>query len=136
MNSKFGFESPFSDEIDKLLDTIQQDAKTFRETYENNANMEVLLSKLSSSKDANVRYQCMKVLNDGLGGEGEAGKGNGGAVARIAALSLSAVAGSWLIESQERNYKGLRSRRNLDNDCPDKVVESLLSAVRSVGVTY
>lgn len=89
-------------------------------------NMEVLLSKLSSSKDAAVRSRCMKALNDGLGAS----------TSRVAALSLSAVAGSWLIENKERSYEGLRSRRNLDNNCPDAVVESLLTAVRSVGVTY
>jgi oligoendopeptidase F len=89
-------------------------------------NMEVLLSKLSSSKDASVRGQCMKALNDGLSSS----------TSRVAALSLSAVAGSWLIENKERSYQGLRSRRNLENNCPDAVVESLLTAVRSVGVTY
>ena len=88
-------------------------------------NMEVLLSRLSSSKDANVRASCLKALNDGLSQS----------LVRIAALSLSAVSGSWLIENQERNYKNLRSRRNLDNNCPDEVVDSLLSGVRSEGVS-
>ena len=40
----------------------------------------------------------------------------------------------WLIENKERNYKNLRSRRNLDNNCPDEVVDSLLNGVRSAGV--
>lgn len=87
-------------------------------------NMEVLLSRLSSSKDADVRAECLHKLNEGLGG----------AVSRIASLSLSAVSGSWLIENKERNYTNLRSRRNLDNNCPDAVVDSLLQAVRSAGV--
>ena len=89
-------------------------------------NMEILLSKLSSSKDAEVRAKCLNVLNSGLGG----------GLVRIAALSLSAVSGSWLIENKERSYANLRSRRNLDNNCPDEVVDSLLEATRSVGVTY
>ncbi|KAL3933719.1 MAG: hypothetical protein SGBAC_010268 [Bacillariaceae sp.] len=92
----------------------------------NKMNMQLLLGKMSSSKDATTRATCMKALNDGLGNS----------VSRIAALSLSGVAGSWLIENKERSYQGLRSRRNLDNNCPDKVVDSLLEAVRSDGVTY
>lgn len=56
-------------------------------------NLEVLLSKLSSSKDATVRAHCLEQLNNGLNG----------AVARVAALSLSSVAGSWLIENKERS---------------------------------
>ena len=87
-------------------------------------NMEVLLSKMSSSKDAAFRAKCMKVLNNGL-------KEN---IVRVAALSLSTVSGSWLIENKERKYATLRSRRNLDNNCADPCVESLLSGVRSQGV--
>jgi len=87
-------------------------------------NMEVLLSKLSSSKDATVRAKCLRVLNQGLNQS----------ITRVAALSLSAVSGSWLIENKERKYATLRSRRNLDNNCPDNVVESLLAGVRSEGV--
>ena len=87
-------------------------------------NMEVLLSKLSSSKDAAVRAKCLRVLNEGLNQS----------ITRVAALSLSAVSGSWLIENKERKYATLRSRRNLDNNCPDNVVESLLMGVRSEGV--
>lgn len=66
-------------------------------------NMEVLLSKMQSSTNAEFRAKCLKTLNDGLGGS----------VARTAALSLSAVAGGWLIENKERKYETLRSRRNL-----------------------
>lgn len=87
-------------------------------------NMEVLLSKMQSSTDAAFRAECLKTLNDGLSGS----------VARTAALSLSAVAGGWLIENKERKYEALRSRRNLDNNCPDAVVDSLLDGVREAGV--
>lgn len=87
-------------------------------------NMEVLLSRMSSSKNADVRAHCLKTLNEGLGGS----------VTRIAALSLSSVAGSWLIENKERSYQDLRSRRNLDNNCPDAVVTSLLKGVKTAGV--
>ncbi|KAL3801955.1 hypothetical protein HJC23_010299, partial [Cyclotella cryptica] len=87
-------------------------------------NMEVLLSKMQSSNDAEFRAKCLKTLNDGLAGS----------ISRTAALSLSAVAGGWLIENRERKYESLRSRRNLDNNCPDAVVNSLLDGVREAGV--
>jgi|EP00670_Eutreptiella_braarudii_P013817 pepF/M3 family oligoendopeptidase len=87
-------------------------------------NMEVLLSRMSSSSDAAFRAKCLKALNDSLAGS----------VSRTAALSLSAVSGSWLIENKERKYVNLRSRRNLDNNCPDEVVDSLLDAVRKAGL--
>jgi len=87
-------------------------------------NMEVLLSRMQSSSDAEFRAKCLKVLNDGLGGS----------VSRTAALSLSAVSGGWLIENKERKYTTHRSQRNLDNNCPDKVVDSLLDGVREAGI--
>jgi oligoendopeptidase F len=87
-------------------------------------NMEVLLSTLGSSKDAAVRASCLKALNEGLGGP----------VGRVAALSLSSVAGSWHIENQERKYQNLRTQRNLGNNCPGEVVDSLLLGVRTAGV--
>lgn len=87
-------------------------------------NMEVLLSRMQSSNDAAFRAKCLGVLNDGLAGS----------VSRTAALSLSAVSGSWLIENKERQYANLRSRRNLDNNSPDAVVDSLLGGVRRAGV--
>ena len=106
--------------LDKELSLIKFDL----EEGQPPVNMEVLLSKLSSSKDAAVRAKCLRVLNQGLNQS----------ITRVAALSLSAVSGSWLIENKERKYATLRSRRNLDNNCPDNVVESLLSGVRSEGV--
>lgn len=87
-------------------------------------NMEVLLSRMQSSKDAAFRAKCLKALNDGLDGS----------VSRTAALSLSAVSGSWLIENKERKYQNLRSRRNLDNNCPDEVIDGLLDGVRTAGL--
>ena len=64
--------------------------------------MEVLLAKMTSSKDAATRYECMKALNTGLQ-EFE----------RTAALSLNMVAGSWHAENTERGFERLRSQRNL-----------------------
>ena len=56
--------------------------------------MEVLLAKMTSSKDAAPRYECMKALNTGLK-EFE----------RTAALSLNMVAGSWHAENTERGFE-------------------------------
>ena len=88
-------------------------------------NMEVLLAKMTSSKDAATRYECMKALNTGLK-EFE----------RVAALSLNMVAGSWHAENTERGFEQLRSQRNLGNNVPDEVVDSLLDAVKTTGVDY
>ncbi|KAL3935422.1 MAG: hypothetical protein SGARI_002983, partial [Bacillariaceae sp.] len=87
-------------------------------------NMEVLLSTMGSSKDPAVRAKCMAELNKGLGES----------IGRVAALSLSNVAGAWHIENQERKYTNLRTQRNLGNNCPDEVVDSLLLGVRTAGV--
>ena len=107
--------------LDKELSLIKFDLDGEGKPH---VNMEVLLSRLSSSKDAVVRAKCLKTLNQGLKDS----------IVRVAALSLSSVSGGWLIENKERNYATLRSRRNLDNNCPDNVVESLLNGVRSQGV--
>lgn len=88
-------------------------------------NMEVLLAKMTSSKDAATRYACMKTLNAGLG-----------SFERVAALSLNMVAGGWHVENAERGFKNLRSQRNLGNNVPDEVVDSLLDAVKTTGVDY
>jgi oligoendopeptidase F len=92
---------------------------------EEKVNMEVLLAKMTSSKDAATRAKCMAELNDGLR-EFE----------RVAALSLNMVSGSWHAENTERGFKELRSQRNLGNNVPDEVVDSLLDAVRTTGVDY
>ena len=96
----------------------------FSDTKEQ-VNMEVLLAKMTSSKDAATRAECMKTLNDGFVH-----------FERVAALSLNAVAGSWHIENSERGFKELRSQRNLGNNVPDAVVDSLLESVKTTGVEY
>lgn len=86
-------------------------------------NMELLLSKLSSSTDAKLRARALHSLNEGLKG-----------FERIATLSLNVVAGGWLIENKERKYATVRSRRNVSNNVPDEVVAGLLEGVRTAGV--
>eukprot|EP00921_Rhytidocystis_pertsovi_P017383 GHVQ01027342.1.p1 GENE.GHVQ01027342.1~~GHVQ01027342.1.p1 ORF type:complete len:781 (+),score=119.78 GHVQ01027342.1:229-2571(+) len=87
-------------------------------------NLEELLNKLFN-KEQSVRRASLKCLNSGL---------EQSMINRFAALSLNMVTGSWHIEMRERNYKTLRSSRNLSNNVPDDVVDSLLLAVRTDGV--
>lgn len=96
-----------------------------KEGAEEEVNMEVLLAKMTSSKDAATRYECMTTLNTGLK-----------SFERVAALSLNMVAGSWHVENAERGFANLRSQRNLGNNVPDEVVDSLLDAVKTTGVDY
>ena len=86
-------------------------------------NMEVLLAKMTSSKDTKTRRECMNILNEGLV-----------KFERTCALSLNMVAGSWHIENTERGFKNLRSQRNVSNNVPDEAVDSLLLAVKTTGV--
>ena len=86
-------------------------------------NMEVLLAKMTSSKDTETRKKCMNILNNGLE-----------KFERTCALSLNMVAGSWHIENTERGFKNLRSQRNVSNNVPDEAVDSLLQAVKTTGV--
>jgi len=86
-------------------------------------NMEVLLAKMTSSKDTKTRRECMNILNEGLV-----------KFERTCALSLNMVAGSWHIENTERGFKNLRSQRNVSNNVPDEAVDSLLTAVKTTGV--
>mmetsp|Transcript_25525 Transcript_25525/g.30979 ORF Transcript_25525/g.30979 Transcript_25525/m.30979 type:complete len:688 (-) Transcript_25525:67-2130(-) len=88
-------------------------------------NLEVILSKMSVSKDAEERSKLMKIVNDGLM-----------KFERTAALSLNMVAGSWHVENNERSFSNLRSSRNLSNNVPDEVVDSLIGSVGSTGVEY
>eukprot|EP00922_Rhytidocystis_sp_ex-Travisia-forbesii_P022369 GHVS01032755.1.p1 GENE.GHVS01032755.1~~GHVS01032755.1.p1 ORF type:complete len:676 (+),score=94.39 GHVS01032755.1:222-2249(+) len=87
-------------------------------------NLEAVLNKLFS-KEQTVRRAALKCLNSGL-------KSN--YINRFSSLSLNMVAGSWHIEMKERNYKNLRSSRNVANRVPDVVVDALLAAVREHGV--
>uniref|UniRef100_A0A0G4GU87 Peptidase M3A/M3B catalytic domain-containing protein n=1 Tax=Chromera velia CCMP2878 TaxID=1169474 RepID=A0A0G4GU87_9ALVE len=98
-------------------------AKFKVEGEEEELGLEQLLSRLSSP-DQSVRQTALKSLNAGL----ELNK-----VDKIACLSLNMVCGSWHIENEERGYKNLRSKRNLNNNVPDEVVDALLETVRSYG---
>jgi oligoendopeptidase F len=115
-------------------------------------NLEVILSKMGVSTDSAYRRNAMKVVNDGLKKfENTAALSLN--MVRAGGLSLlgscvsqppptsvdvsapvGQVAGSWHVENAERGFKNLRSQRNLGNNVPDEVVDSLLEAVRTTGV--
>jgi len=88
--------------------------------------VEVLLGRLSSSKDAQqVRRRLFAKAQRRFGRRRYARRG---------VVLERQVSGSWPIENRERRYANLRSRCNLDNDVPDAVVDSLLNGVRFAGV--
>ena len=107
------------------LSRLRFEDPTAKEGEPVEVNMEVLLAKMTGSKDAKTRYQCMQTLNSGLKN-----------FERVAALSLNMVAGGWHVENAERGFENLRSQRNLGNNVPDEVVDSLLDAVKTTGVAY
>jgi|UniRef100_A0A7R9TB72 oligoendopeptidase F len=107
------------------LSRLRFEDPTAKEGEPAEVNMEVLLAKMTGSKDAKTRYQCMQTLNSGLKN-----------FERVAALSLNMVAGGWHVENAERGFENLRSQRNLGNNVPDEVVDSLLDAVKTTGVAY
>ena len=55
LNSRFGFESPFSDEIDKHLDITQALSKTFKENYEGNLSSKSLFDAVTEYEQISVR---------------------------------------------------------------------------------
>ncbi|CAL6420592.1 unnamed protein product [Bathycoccus prasinos] len=109
----------YGNELSRLRFPMKDDESG--ETKE--VNMEVLLAKMTSSKDTKTRRECMNILNEGLV-----------KFERTCALSLNMVAGSWHIENTERGFKNLRSQRNVSNNVPDEAVDSLLTAVKTTGV--
>ena len=108
----------YGNELSRLRFPMKDESGELKEV-----NMEVLLAKMTSSKDTKTRRECMNILNEGLV-----------KFERTCALSLNMVAGSWHIENTERGFKNLRSQRNVSNNVPDEAVDSLLTAVKTTGV--
>lgn len=53
--SRFGFESPFSDDVDKHLDETRDMSKTFREKYEGKLSSSSLLEAIKEFEQINIR---------------------------------------------------------------------------------
>lgn len=90
---------------------------------EESVNLESLLSKLNNSRSQEYRARVLRTLNDGLGNT----------IKRDCALSLNCVAGDWIVEKNERGYSQLRSKRNLENDVSDDVVDALIQSTKTKG---
>ena len=85
-------------------------------------NLTEMLDILTNSKDAGVRAEVQKSINDGLGGY----------FAKYSAQTLYVIVGKGAVESKERHYRNPMESRNKDNRIPDAVVDALHSAVTRV----
>jgi oligoendopeptidase F len=81
-----------------------------------------MLDILTNSKDAALREQVQKTINDGLGGY----------FAKYAAQTLYVIVGKGAVERTERHYRHPMESRNKENRIPDAVVDALHSAVMHV----
>lgn len=78
-----------------------------------------MLHIMTESRDPGVRAKALKVINDGLDGP----------FLKLAAQTLNMVVRFKALETDERNYHGPMSLRNMANRVPDDVVEALHEAV-------
>ncbi len=86
-------------------------------------NLTEIVHLMSESKDAKLRAEALKCVNDGLGG----------AFAKYSAQTLYMVAGSKAVEDKERGYTHPMDFRNKANRIPDSVVNVLHDAVTTLG---
>eukprot|EP00922_Rhytidocystis_sp_ex-Travisia-forbesii_P022370 GHVS01032756.1.p1 GENE.GHVS01032756.1~~GHVS01032756.1.p1 ORF type:complete len:675 (+),score=108.81 GHVS01032756.1:207-2231(+) len=129
VRSPWASEEPVTDYLEQQMSSAKftstpEMAELSATTTTAELNLESVLNKLFS-KEQSVRRAALKCLNSGL---------RSNYINRFSSLSLNMVAGSWHIEMKERNYKNMRSSRNLSNQVPDVVVDALLAAVRQHGV--
>ncbi len=85
-------------------------------------NLTEMLDILTNSKDANLRAEVQKTINDGLGGY----------FAKYAAQTLYVIVGRGAVEGKERHYRNPMESRNKENRIPDAVVDALHSAVKNI----
>jgi oligoendopeptidase F len=84
-------------------------------------NLTEMLDLLTNSKDATVRAEVQKIVNDGLGGY----------FAKYSAQTLYLIVGKGAVEQKERHYRNPMEPRNKSNRIPDAVVDALHSAVKN-----
>jgi oligoendopeptidase F len=82
-------------------------------------NLTEMLDILTNSKDAGVRADVQKAINDGLGGY----------FAKYSAQTLYVTVGRGAVERKERHYQNPMEPRNKENRIPDAVVDALHNAV-------
>ena len=85
-------------------------------------NLTEMLDILTNSKDAAVRDEVQKAVNDGLGGY----------FAKYSAQTLYVIVGRGAVERKERHYRSPMESRNKENRIPDAVVDALHNAVKNV----
>ena len=84
-------------------------------------NLTEMLDILTSSKDAALRAEVQKLINDGMGGY----------FAKYSAQTLYVIVGKGAVECRERHYRTPMEARNKENRIPDAVVEALHDAVKN-----
>ena len=85
-------------------------------------NLTEMLDILTNSKDAALRAEVQKTINDGLGGY----------FAKYSAQTLYVIVGKGAVERRERHYRNPMESRNKENRVPDAVVDALHNAVKNV----
>ncbi len=85
-------------------------------------NLTEMLDVLANSKDAGLRANVQKLINEGLGGY----------FAKYSAQTLYVIVGKGSVERKERHYLNPIEPRNKENRIPGAVVDALHEAVKDV----
>ena len=105
---------------DEFFDECEADLRFDYRTEKK--NLTEMLDILANSKDAAVRKEVQKTVNDGLGGY----------FAKYSAQTLYVIVGRAAVERRERRYRSPMESRNKENRIPDAVVDALHNAVKNV----
>jgi oligoendopeptidase F len=105
---------------DEFFDECEADLRFDHKGEEK--NLTEMLDILTNSKDAGVRAEVQKTINDGMGGY----------FAKYSAQTLYVIVGRGAVERTERHYRTPMESRNKDNRIPDAVVDALHNAVKNV----
>jgi oligoendopeptidase F len=87
-----------------------------------NKNLTEMLNVLTNSKDAALRAEVQRLINDGLGGF----------FGKYSAQTLYVIVGKGAVEQEERNYRNPMEARNKGSRIPDAVVNALHDVVQHV----
>jgi oligoendopeptidase F len=102
---------------DEFFDECEADLRFDHEGEKK--NLTEMLDILTNSKDAGVRAEVQKAINDGLGGY----------FTKYSAQTLYVIVGRGAVERKERHYRNPMESRNKENRIPDAVVDALHNAV-------
>ncbi len=102
---------------DEFFDECEADLRFDHEGEKK--NLTEMLDILTNSKDALVRAEVQKAINDGLGGY----------FAKYSAQTLYVIVGKGAVERKERHYRNPMESRNKENRIPDAVVDALHNAI-------